>query len=366
MITVEDRARAAMRAIAGTVNDAPPLRLAEASQSRRSLPGRGLVRLRWGGLPGMRRWGGWLAPLAAALVVLAVAAPLIVVKSIDGGGPAARSGLSGSSAPVSITLSPVAPASAPELAAAARLISERAVQSGLPGAATVSGRNVVLTGLAADKAELEGLAAMGMLRFRHVLLEEPAGGAASGNASLVQPAVLRLFRKLACTPGASDTTWRQEAGYTAPADWNDPTAQVVSCSSGTKYVLDAATVLGQEVTGALPVPSQPSGQWVVALTVNSAGASAFGALTTHLYNTYYSGFTAGNQDDMVLDQVAVVLDGTVLSAPETAGPITGGHLEITGNPPAGLTRAAASDLAAELLDGPLPVAFRIAGTGTSR
>ena len=356
MITVEDRARAAMRAIAGTVNDAPPLRLAEVPKSRRSLPGRGLVRL---------RWGGWVAPLAAAVVVLAVAVSLIVVKSINGGGPAAPTGLSGSSASVSITLSPVAPTSADELAAAARLISERVVQSGLPGAATVAGRNVVLTGPAADKAALEGLAGMGVLRFRHVLLEEPAGGAASGGASLVQPGVLRLFRRLACTPGESDAAWQQEAGYTTPADWNNPTAQVVSCSGGTKYVLDAATVLGQEVTGALPAPSQPSGQWAVALTLNDAGASAFSALTTHLYNTYYSGTTAGNQNDMVLDQVAAVLDGTVLSAPETGGPVTGGHLQIAGNPPAGLTRAAASELAAELQDGPLPVAFRIAGTSTS-
>lgn len=365
MITVEDRSRAAMRAIAGTVNDAPPLRLAEAPKSNRSLPGQGLVRLRWGGLPGMRRWGGWLAPLAAAAaVVLAVAVSLVVAKSIDAGGPAAPTGVSDSSAPVSVTLSPVVPASARELAAAARLISERVARSGLPGAATVSGRNVVLTGHAADKTALEGLAGMGVLRFRHVLLEEPAGGAASGGASLVQPGVLSLFRKLVCTPGESATAWQQEAGYTTPADWNDPAAQVVSCSGGTKYVLDAATVLGQEVTEALPAPSQPSGQSAVALTVNNAGASAFGALTTHLYNTYYSGTTAGNQNDMVLDQVAVVLDGTVLSTPETSAPITGGHLEITGNPPAGLTRQAARGLAAELQDGPLPVAFRIAGTST--
>jgi preprotein translocase subunit SecD len=64
---------------------------------------------------------------------------------------------------------------------------------------------------------------------------------------------------------------------------------------------------------------------------------------------------------MVLDQVAVVLDGTVVSAPETAGPVTGGHLQISGN----FTRAAAAELAAEVQSGPLPAAFRIAGTSTS-
>jgi preprotein translocase subunit SecD len=63
---------------------------------------------------------------------------------------------------------------------------------------------------------------------------------------------------------------------------------------------------------------------------------------------------------MVLDQAAVVLDGTVLSAPLIAGPIAGGHLEISGN----FTRAAVGELAAELQGGPLPVAFRVAGTST--
>jgi len=56
----------------------------------------------------------------------------------------------------------------------------------------------------------------------------------------------------------------------------------------------------------------------------------------------------------------LVLDGTVVSAPLIAGPIAGGHLEISGN----FTRAAVGELAAELQGGPLPVAFRIAGTST--
>lgn len=176
----------------------------------------------------------------------------------------------------------------------------------------------------------------------------------------MQPGVLRLFRKLVCNPGESDAAWQREVGYTTSADWNDPTAQVVSCSSGTKYVLDVAAVLGQEVTAAVASPSQPPGQWVVAVTVNSAGAAAFGALTTHLYKTYYSGTKSGNQNDMVLDEVAVVLDGTVLATPLTAGPIAGGQLEIAAN----FAHTAAEELAAECQGGPLPVAFRIAGTST--
>jgi preprotein translocase subunit SecD len=315
------------------------------------------------------------AMLGIAVAVLTVTACTSSASTAaPSGTPAAPTGFSSSSAPVAITLSPVAPASAHELAAAAQMISERVARSGLPvlsataghsGAATVSGPDVVLTGLATDKAALEGLAGMGVLRFRRVLLQEPAGGQAYGDAGLVQPRVLRLFRKLVCSPGESDAAWQRAAGYTTSADWDDPAAQVVSCSSGSKYVLDVAAVLGQEVTGAVPAPSQPSGQSAVALTVNSAGASAFSALTTHLYRMYFPGTTTGNQDDMALDQVAVVLDGAVLSAPETFRPIIGGHLEIVGNLPAGLTHAAASELAAELQSGPLPMALRVAGTSTA-
>jgi hypothetical protein len=305
----------------------------------------------------MRTTGSAIAGVAAA-VLMVTACTSSASSTAPSGTPVA----SVSSAPavqsfVSITLSPVVPASAHDLAAAAQLIGERAARSGLLHArAAVSARNVVLTGLAADETALEGLAGMGVLRIRNVLLQQPAGGGTNGDASLVQPGVLRLFRKLACNQGESDAAWQREVGYTTSADWNDPAAQVVSCSSGTKYVLDVAAVLGQEVTGAIALP----GQWAVALTVNRAGASAFGALTTHLSNTYFSGATTGNQNDIVLDRAAVVLDGTVLSAPLTTAPILGGHLEIAGN----LTRAAVGELAAELQGGPLPVAFRIAGTST--
>jgi hypothetical protein len=72
MNTTEDRARAAMRAIAWTVNDAPPLRLprrhstAPAPRARR------------------RRWRPWIAPLAAAMAVLAIAVTLVAVRGKPG------------------------------------------------------------------------------------------------------------------------------------------------------------------------------------------------------------------------------------------------------------------------------------------
>ena len=115
MTTTEDRARAAMRAIAGTVNDAPPLRLEAAkdltpapdgarlgSRRRGALRPRGAPRpggaARPGGAPRpvgrggerRRRWS-LLAPIAAAVTIVAVAVTLAIIRNIPNGGVAAPS-----------------------------------------------------------------------------------------------------------------------------------------------------------------------------------------------------------------------------------------------------------------------------------
>ena len=80
MSTVADRTRAAMDAITSQVSDAPPLRLpppaAPVSARRRRAP-----RPR-------RRRATWLAPLAAAAAVIAVAVSLVVVRGTPAGPPA--------------------------------------------------------------------------------------------------------------------------------------------------------------------------------------------------------------------------------------------------------------------------------------
>ncbi len=87
MSATEDRARAAMRAIAATVDDAPPLELGQPDRATRG-------RRRAGGPPGGpgHRWQPWAAPLTAAAVVIAVALSLVLVKDLPGGGrvPAGR------------------------------------------------------------------------------------------------------------------------------------------------------------------------------------------------------------------------------------------------------------------------------------
>ena len=100
MTSTEDRARAAMRAIAGTIQDAPPLQLAPAhdvpAPDEVRLGGHGTHRrfgLHRSGGPGGngrhdqdRRWRSWLIPLTAAATVVALAMALVLVKDIPNGG----------------------------------------------------------------------------------------------------------------------------------------------------------------------------------------------------------------------------------------------------------------------------------------
>ena len=173
-----------------------------------------------------------------------------------------------------------------------------------------------------------------------------------GDSSLVKPNVLSKFNKLVCKPGQSDTVWKAQVGYTQSSDWDNPDAQIVSCdSSGGKYALDVAKVLGEDVTNATAELSTTSNQWQVILTFNNAGTSAFGTLTTNLYDKYYSGAQGGNQNDVVQDQVAIVLDGNVVSAPEINSSIPGGSAQITGS----FTQAQATQLQNVLKYGSLPL-----------
>jgi hypothetical protein len=82
MSTTEEQARAAMRAIAGTVHDAPPLRFEPRSLAPAPHRPRGSGR--------QRHWWSWGAPLAAAAAVIALAVSLVVVKDMPNGGAVPR------------------------------------------------------------------------------------------------------------------------------------------------------------------------------------------------------------------------------------------------------------------------------------
>jgi preprotein translocase subunit SecD len=184
-----------------------------------------------------------------------------------------------------------------------------------------------------------------------------------GNSSLVNAATMKLFDKLVCKPGPNSTTvddnWKATVGYTLGQDqYDDASSQIVSCDpTGMKYVLGPAIFEGTDLTGVNTGIEQNSTQWIVQLTLNSKAASALGTQSTNMYNDYYAGYQSGNEDDEYLDQMAIVLDGDVQSAPVTTSPLTAGSFQIEGPSPNGFTEAEATQLANVLKYGSLPLNF---------
>jgi preprotein translocase subunit SecD len=184
-----------------------------------------------------------------------------------------------------------------------------------------------------------------------------------GNPSAVNAATMKLFNKLVCTPSSNPNTvndnWKKTIpGYTeADSPWDSQTNQTVSCdSAGTKYVLGPVAVKGTDVDSVSAVLDTNTGQWIVNIGMNTAGQAAFGTLTTNQYKNYYPD-SSTNENDAALDQIGIVLDGDVQSAPETQGALTSGSFEITGPQPNGFTEAEATQLADILKYGSLPLTF---------
>ncbi|HEY2490412.1 MAG TPA: protein translocase subunit SecD [Streptosporangiaceae bacterium] len=184
----------------------------------------------------------------------------------------------------------------------------------------------------------------------------PAASQPVGDPSLINAATLKIFNKLNC----ADKNWRQQIGYTT-SFYDNPNNQIVTCNfnpnigfgSGTKIVLDKAKVLGKDVTGAQASTANSqqslSGKWLVNVSLNRQGTAAFGALTSQLVSKYYRGAATSSP----LDDVAIVLDGQIVSAPQIQQAIPGGSAQITYFP-----QAEAQNLANELNYGALPVTFK--------
>jgi preprotein translocase subunit SecD len=174
---------------------------------------------------------------------------------------------------------------------------------------------------------------------------------AQGDPALVSPSVRTLFNKLNC----ANPNWQQAIGYTS-SQYNDQNSQIVSCGKENgvtfKFALDKAKVIGSMIASASASPDQTSTGWQVLLNFKGPGTTAFGQLTTQMFDKYG---TSGSP----LDDLAVVLDGTVVSFPAiNQGPITGGQARITGS----FTQSQATLLANQLSYGALPLSFTTLST----
>ena len=176
------------------------------------------------------------------------------------------------------------------------------------------------------------------LRFRQVLATATSTGAADAAAtptSGVSAEVNAKFAALDCTK----TENLQGSGADAPTD------TIVSCDRAgqNKYILAPAEVLGRQVSKATSsIDTQGGSAWYVMLTFNGEGTKAFGALTSRVTTLAAP-----------LNQVAIVLDGLVVSAPRITEAIPSGNAQITGS----FTQLEAQDLANVLKYGALPLAF---------
>jgi preprotein translocase subunit SecD len=182
-----------------------------------------------------------------------------------------------------------------------------------------------------------------------------ATSSVAGDPSLVHKDVLAKFNKLVCKPGDTQA-WKSQIGYQETTPYNNPDVQVVACGSAGagqwgKFALDVAKVRGTEITAANAGLSTTSNQWQVNLTLNGQGAAAFSTLTSRLYNNYYAAGQSGDQNAAALNQVAIALDGNVVSSPQIIGAIAGGNAQITGS----FTQAEATQLQNELKFGSVPL-----------
>jgi preprotein translocase subunit SecD len=137
---------------------------------------------------------------------------------------------------------------------------------------------------------------------------------------------------------------------------DDAKTEVVTCYNGGKILLDKAPVVGDDIDKASPAFDQTQSQWVVSLDFKSEGSTKWAALTKTAFNATstdpcYTAATAmyGQVDHCA---VAVVLDKTIVSAPQIQGVLTGTS-QITGQ----FTATTAKDLADKLKFGAIPVTF---------
>jgi preprotein translocase subunit SecD len=177
------------------------------------------------------------------------------------------------------------------------------------------------------------------LRFRQVLASgsgiPAAGDAGATPAAGVSAEANARFAALDCT--------KPENLQGNGAD--DASAVLVTCdrAGGTKYILAPAEVLGRQISKASAgLDPQAGSAWFVSLTFDNEGTSAFGALTARV--TLLPEPT---------NQVAIVLDGLVVSSPRITEAIPSGNAQITGS----FTQLEAQDLANVLKYGALPLAF---------
>lgn len=132
---------------------------------------------------------------------------------------------------------------------------------------------------------------------------------------------------------------------------SNPSKPLVACAQdgSAKYALGPVALKGQQVKSVSVAPNQDQrgnqlSDWVVQMTVVPDMVKKYETITKQL---------VGQQAPM--NQMALVMDDLVVTAPQQTGVITNGNAQITGN----FTNKEASTLASQLKFGALPMTFKV-------
>jgi hypothetical protein len=151
-----------------------------------------------------------------------------------------------------------------------------------------------------------------------VLLVLRADDGTADGAPASAPKAVEFRRVVKATPG----------GCASPASGS---GGVVCGADGTSYTLGSVELDGKHVSQVTARDS--NGSWVVALELDDEGGRLFGQLTAELA-----------KQPPPANQLAIVVDGKVVSAPTVMSAITGGEVEIS----SGFTQQEAQKLAADI------------------
>ncbi|GAA5188889.1 hypothetical protein GCM10023322_40600 [Rugosimonospora acidiphila] len=252
--------------------------------------------------------------------------------------------------------------------------SPSASGSAAPAASATPSANASQVALAASRAktlaEVQKKLGPAWDAGQEVLSEVESGQASPDQLDPSLLAAIAPFAKLSGTEVDSlpaemqfllPTVTCSELNARAPGVLDDASQQVTACDQGdnvhNKYFLDVAKVQGTDVKSASSGYDTNNGGWNVDLSFTGKGQSKWTALTQEAVN-------AGQQTDPNTGQpgqnssVAIVLDDSVVSAPQIQNVIVGDAIINGGN----INQDSATVLANQLKYGSLPLSFKIEST----
>jgi preprotein translocase subunit SecD len=252
---------------------------------------------------------GWLALVPVAVVMVSAIVAALLVRDDTATSPAVRRDRVAATVEI-----PDAAAPRPTVRVTYRMPASAA------GPGRVDTVEAVARRLSHLGVPLRGLATVG----RQLHLELP-GELADAAGDLGRRGVLEVRRVTGTRPG--------------PCPRPVPARTACSADGTLAYTLDDRVLWGSIDVARADADPGAHGDHVLDVLLRPAGAQRF----------------ARDSAGLVGSQLALVLDGTVLSAPTLQAPITNGRVEVVG----GFSRAQASVLAAVLASPPLPVGLEL-------